>query len=389
MLEAMAHRQDSAITGVPTSSAAFIGNFSRGPMDEVVRVTSASAFERAFGGLRADSLCSYAVPQFFLNGGRTAWIARVEGQEGTVATAEELVTALPRLDVVDPLNILCIPDTDRLTDVGAAQVITAATAYAAGRRAFYVVDPPNGEVVRKEPPEIQAWLEANGTLRHPNTAAYWPRPRIPDPIDELQLRAVPASGTIAGLYARTDEEHGVWKAPAGLEANLRGVQQLERVITDAENAVLNPLGLNCLRFFTTTGYVCWGARTLEGADRLASEWKYVPVRRLALFLEESIDRGTRFAVFEPNDEPLWSQIRQKVGAFLHDLFGRGAFQGRTANQAYLVKCDSETTTQADIDRNNVNILVGFAPLKPAEFVTIQISRPAGRTAVSPEEPSGR
>jgi len=141
---------------------------------------------------------------------------------------------------------------------------------------------------------------------------------------------------------------------------------------------LNLLGVNCLRTFPVFGNVVWGARTLAGADHLASEWKYIPVRRLALFIEESLFRGTKWVVFEPNDEPLWAQIRLNVGTFMHNLFRQGAFQGTTPREAYFVKCDKETTIQNDIDRGIVNILVGFAPLKPAEFVIIKISQIAGQ-----------
>ena len=126
------------------------------------------------------------------------------------------------------------------------------------------------------------------------------------------------------------------------------------------------------------GIVSWGARTLNGNDQQTSEWKYIPVRRMALFLEESLYRGTKWVVFEPNDEPLWSQIRLNLGAFMQDLFRQGAFQGKTPQEAYFVKCDSETTTQSDIDHGIVNILVGFAPLKPAEFVIIKIQQIAGQ-----------
>ena len=303
----------------------------------------------------------------------------VAGTDGALPDAAALITALGRFDPVDLVNILCVPDTDRLADTDAAAVIAAATAYAHGRRAFYIVDPPNADITRDELGEIEEWLDANGTLRHENTAAYFPRPRIPDPLNEFRLRPVPASGTVAGVYARIDAERGVWKAPAGLEASLRGVQQLELVLSDAQNGVLNPVGLNCLRFFRTAGNVVWGARTLVGADQLASQWKFVPVRRLTLFLEESLYRGTQFVVFEPNDEPLWAQIRLNVGAFMQGLFLQGAFQGVTPRQAYQVKCDAETTTQDDINRGIVNILVGFAPLKPAEFVMIKISQLAGQT----------
>jgi len=155
------------------------------------------------------------------------------------------------------------------------------------------------------------------------------------------------------------------------------VRELSYKLTDGENGQLNPIGVNCLRTFPVIGNVVWGARTLEGADLLASEWKYVPVRRLALFIEESLYRGTQWVVFEPNDEPLWAQIRLNVGAFMHNLFRQGAFQGTSPREAYFVKCDGETTTQNDIDLGIVNILVGFAPLKPAEFVIIKIQQIAG------------
>jgi len=151
-------------------------------------------------------------------------------------------------------------------------------------------------------------------------------------------------------------------------------------LTDLENGQLNPLGLNCLRAFPVIGRVVWGSRTLRGADLLADQWMYIPVRRTALFIEESLFRGTQWVVFEPNDEPLWAQIRLNVGAFMNSLFRQGAFQGKTPQEAYLVKCDKETTTRDDINRGVVNILVGFAPLKPAEFVIITIQQLAGQIA---------
>jgi phage tail sheath protein FI len=202
--------------------------------------------------------------------------------------------------------------------------------------------------------------------------------RLPDPVSNYQLRTFAPSGVVAGVYATIDGSRGVWKAPAGIEATLSGVQSMVYKLSDQENGVLNPLGLNCFRTFPVYGPVLWGARTLVGADAQTSQWKYVPVRRTALFLEESLYRGTKWVVFEPNDEPLWASIRLNVGSFMQDLFRKGAFQGQTPDQAYFVKCDSETTTQTDIDNGVVNILVGFAPLKPAEFVVIQIEQLTGQ-----------
>jgi hypothetical protein len=186
------------------------------------------------------------------------------------------------------------------------------------------------------------------------------------------------SGAVAGVFSRTDAARGVWKAPAGLEATLNGVVDLSVPLTDPENGELNPLGINCLRIRPAAGPTVWGSRTRQGDDRLTSEWKYVPVRRLALYLEESLYRGMQWVVFEPNDEPLWAQIRLNAGGFLQNLFRQGAFQGSTPQQAYFVKCDRETTTQNDIDRGIVNVVVGFAPLKPAEFVILKIQQIAGQ-----------
>jgi phage tail sheath protein FI len=288
-------------------------------------------------------------------------------------------TGLYALEDVDLFSILCVPAaaSDTIDDANFDAIISEYEAYCDERRAFLLVDIP-GSV--NSPPDMQAWLTKHATLRDRNAAVYFPRALSSDPLNGGRLRNSPASGTLAGLYARTDGERGVWKAPAGTEAALRNVSALPYVLTNRENGTLNPLGANSLRTFPVFGNIAWGARTLAGADALASEWKYVSVRRTALFLEESLYRGTQWVVFEPNDEPLWAQIRLNVGAFMHNLFRQGAFQGASPREAYLVKCDSETTTQDDINLGIVNILVGFAPLKPAEFVIVKIQQLAGQTA---------
>lgn len=278
------------------------------------------------------------------------------------------------LEDADIFNILMYPG------VHAIPVLAAGVAYAEERRAMIIVDiDPNVDTLT----EARDWVNdaANTSLKSNNAVAYFPRIRLSDPLQNGRLRSFPNSGLMAGLWARTDGARGIWKAPAGIEAGLRGVQALDYVLTDAENGVLNPLGLNCIRSFPVFGTVSWGARTLVGADERASEWKYVPVRRTALFIEESLYRGTQFAVFEPNDEPLWAQIRLAVGSFLQNLFRQGAFQGATPREAFFVKCDSSTTTQSDIDLGIVNIHVGFAPLKPAEFVILSIQQIAGQSQV--------
>jgi phage tail sheath protein FI len=214
-----------------------------------------------------------------------------------------------------------------------------------------------------------------------NAAVYYPRVLQSDPLRDNQISSFVPCGMIAGLMARTDSSRGVWKAPAGIDAALNGIQGLEVVLTDGENGTLNQVGINCLRTFPVYGRVSWGARTLRGADQAADEYKYIPVRRTALFIEETLFRGLKWVVFEPNDEPLWSQIRLNVGAFMHNLFRQGAFQGTTPRDAYFVKCDKETTTQNDINLGIVNVVVGFAPLKPAEFVIVKLQQMAGQIEV--------
>jgi phage tail sheath protein FI len=282
-----------------------------------------------------------------------------------------LKTGINALEDVDVFNILCLPEVSNFPAADMRAVYAQAEAYVEDRRAMLIVDIADGVDTLDE---MQTWMNDNAGLRHRNAAVYFPRGRVPDPLNQNRPRSIGASGMIAGLWARTDTERGVWKAPAGADARLRNVESLAYTLTDAENGVLNPLGVNCLRNFPVYSNIVWGARTLEGADVIASDWKYVPVRRLTLFIEESLFRGTQWVVFEPNDEPLWSQIRISVGGFMQDLFRQGAFQGSTPRDAYFVRCDASTTTQSDIDAGRVNIEVGFAPLKPAEFVIVRIQQ---------------
>jgi hypothetical protein len=285
-------------------------------------------------------------------------------------------TGLYQLEKVDLFNLLCILPDARGGDVP-DHVYQEAMSYCAKRRAMLLVDPKNGWLSVSVAQTGVSGMNLNGDAAR-NAAIYFPRIKQADPKLDGQIETFVPCGLIAGVMARTDVQRGVWKAPAGIDAALNGVAGLQVEMTDAENGLLNPLGINCLRTFPVFGPVVWGARTLRGADVAADEYKYVPVRRLALFLEESIYRGTKWVVFEPNDEPLWAQIRLNVGAFMHNLFRQGAFQGRTPREAYFVKCDKETTTQNDINLGIVNILVGFAPLKPAEFVIIKIQQMAGQ-----------
>jgi len=286
------------------------------------------------------------------------------------------------LDTVDLFNLLCIPPLTFDTDVSASATLAKAATYCKSRRAVLIADPPSAWIdTDSAETGINTLRTAIGVDEATNVAVYFPGLRAPDPLQENRLDVFVPCGAVAGIMARTDAARGVWKAPAGLEASFTGVPELAIKLNDGDSGRLNPLGLNCNRSFPVFGNVVWGARTLAGADTLGSDWKYVPVRRLALFLEESLYRGTQWVVFEPNDEPLWAQIRLNIGAFMHNMFRLGAFQGRSPQEAYFVKCDKDTTTQNDINLGIVNIVVGFAPLKPAEFVVIQIQQIAGQIEV--------
>jgi phage tail sheath protein FI len=486
------------IIGVPTSMTAFIGRARRGPLNQPTFIENFGGFQRRFGDLWQPSTMSYAVQQYFTNGGGQALIVRVadaaasratlslpaggstleleaasEGAWGDqlfaavdhdehpspsddfnltiyegfdAATGQALLTesypnvsidttsrryvekvleerselvrarmvpgtrpnattpgsplavttqgsdggpitdllvvggllsksGIYALEKADLFNILCIPPLQPDVDVG-TNTWSAALAYCKSRRAMLIVDSP---AAWNDPDDVIPNVPS--TLRDPNAALYFPRVRMSDPLLENRPRNFAPCGAVAGIYARTDGTRGVWKAAAGQEATVAGALDFSVKLSDGENGRLNPIGVNCLRTFNIGGVginVVWGARTLRGADVLASEWKYVPVRRTALFIEETLYRNTQWVVFEPNDEPLWAQIRLSIGAFMHDLFRQGAFQGSTPRDAYFVKCDKETTTQNDIDRGIVNIIVGFAPLKPAEFVVIYIQQIAGQ-----------
>jgi phage tail sheath protein FI len=286
------------------------------------------------------------------------------------------------LNKADLFNLLCIPPQER-GESTAKEIYQDALPYCVAKRAMLLVDSPASWSANPETAvaTAKAGLPNDVGLvgeEARNAALFFPRVIESDPKREGQLDTFVPCGIIAGVMARTDTSRGVWKAPAGLDAALNGIAGLDVNLNDGENGVLNPLAINCLRFFPASGRVVWGTRTLRGADQLADEYKYVPVRRLALYIEESLYRGTQWVVFEPNDEPLWAQIRLNVGAFMHGLFRQGAFQGQTPKDAYFVKCDKETTPQDQINLGIVNIVVGFAPLKPAEFVVIKLQQMAGQ-----------
>lgn len=293
------------------------------------------------------------------------------GDDGAAPTQADYEAAFPIIDrEVDLFNLMVLPPTHG-SGLDMADVYRPASIFCQRRRAFLIMDAP---VTWATAQAATAGVTALKTgLVKDHAALYYPRLRI---AEAGRNHFVGAGGAMAGVMARIDGSRGVWKAPAGIEADIRGINGLEYPFSDMEHGTMNPRAINVVRSFPT-GIVSWGARTMDGDDDTGSEYKYIPIRRLALNIEESLYRGLKWVVFEPNDEPLWAQIRMNVGSYMHGLFRQGAFQGRTKSDAYFVKCDAETTPQADRDLGRVNIWVGFAPLKPAEFVILYLQQIAG------------
>jgi phage tail sheath protein FI len=370
-----------AIAGAATAVAGFVGWATQGPVGEAVVVKSWTDYRATFGEMVPGVWLGYAVWQFFGNGGSEAYVVGLDNGaaagmgETLVPNTEAFETALTGPGGYAVLqgarfNLLCVPGEST------AAVVAELQAFSAEQKAFLIVDSAEtasaaGLVGTGPADGAGVSLVTEGAE---NSGFYFPWVMVAAPVLGDDPIAFPPCGMVAGMMARSDASHGVWKAAAGVEASLSGVLGLQVELTDAESEALNGRGVNCLRQFPAYGSVVWGARTIAGSDTAGSEWKYVPVRRLALFLESSLEQGLQWVVFEPNAEPLWAEIRLSVGTFLQGLFEQGALMGSTPDQAYFVKCDGENNSQANVDAGVVNITVGFAPLYPAEFVVIQIQQ---------------
>ena len=361
---------NKVIVGVSTSTALLIGTLPNGRQYTTTNIRSLQAFERTSAGLKTNNIASLVAKQFFENGGRNLWFISTGTRLSRTATP--FLKGLSLLSKIPFFNMLMIPETTLLPDREAAKVFQAAVPLIEQHRAIYFLDPPQQDVLRQTVKDLAAWFRAQVGIRHPNVVLYFPRVQVRSRVAPPPTVTIPVSGTMAGLFARLDGTRGVWKAPAGTEATLQGVVGLDQLLTSQDIDLLTSANINALKHKPSSPYVAWGARTLSSNP----EWKYVPVRRTALFLESSIQQGTNWAVFEPNDEPLWAQIRQSVQFFLEALFRQGAFQGTRARDAYFVKCGRETTLAADQAAGIVHIMVGFAPLKPAEFVVLKIQQKA-------------
>ena len=301
------------------------------------------------------------------------------GSDGAVAQSDDYDDAYDQLNErVDLFNLLLLPKS--AADTGSPSIRStlwgAASAFCQRKRAFLIADI---EPATQTPVGVLQALQGfrTGVVKD-HSGVWWPQVTI---VSNGVRKNIDPSGSVAGVMSRIDGTRGVWKAPAGLEADIRGIVGVRVPLSDEQNGLLNPEAVNAVRAFPS-GVVSWGARTMDGFDNSGNtDYRYVPVRRFALFIEESLFRGFRFAIFEPNDEPLWAQLRLAGGAFMNTLFRRGAFAGRTASQAYFVKADAETTTAQDQALGIVNVLVGFAPLRPAEFIVVTIQQMAGQVQV--------
>src|ERR1051326_689882 len=293
----------------------------------------------------------------------------VFGNDGSQPQAADHKNGFTALDVVRDVNIVAVPG------IGDADVVGFGASYCALRGDCFFI----GDTKVDDDTVEEAKLFIDSLDKTSYAAVYFPWLKVSDPPGQSpEPIRVPPSGFVAGLYARIDAKRGVWKAPAGTEASVNGALSLLADITDVQQDFLNPIGMNVIRQFPGAGRVVWGTRTL--ATIKDPEYRYVPVGRTAIFLEQSIYNGIQWAVFEPNDDDLWASLRLNIGAFMTLQFRAGAFQGKSAKDAFFVKCDNETTTQGDIDAGIVNILVGFAPLKPAEFVILKLTQIVGQQA---------
>ncbi|MDT7543574.1 MAG: uncharacterized protein QOE33_3478 [Acidobacteriota bacterium] len=320
--------------------------------------------------LYGTTITTSAIPSTF-NAGLPADLSTTFSEGDFIPVFQQDTT----LDKISIFNLLLVPG------VADNSVWSAALAFCERKQAFVIMDPPRDAAADPSSAPLKTMADEmdNVVPKSPNGAIYFPYLNSQDPLTGNAVE-LPPSGFVAGIFARTDTNRGVWKAPAGLETtvlNTTGVVSRGRM-TDMRQGTLNQKGVNCLRSFPGIGTVVYGARTLVSENVAFQQWKYVPVRRMALFIEQTLYRNLGWVVFEPNDEPLWIAIRTSIENFMLSLFNQGAFQGTKPSQAFLVQCDKSTTTQTDVDNGIVNVVVGFAPLKPAEFVIVKIAQLAGQ-----------
>lgn len=343
------------IAGAETGVCAFVGAFSHGPTGKAAIVNSLFEFERDFGGAQGLGEAPQAVSLFFLNGGAKALLVRTPSN--SQASLEEGLNVLSA-SRADGFDLLCMPDAVHVTD-RALVLYDKALAACRLHRAMLLVDPPPGLA---SDADLIAWLRQAEPVLSPDAALYYPRLRLDSGAD-----AGP-SGSVAGIIARVDRERGVWKAPAGPCASISGAG-LDVTITTQRQEVLNPQGINVIRAMGSAGPMVWGSRTLSPD----AEWKYISVRRTVLYLERSLRQGLAWTAFEPNDESLWASVRASTDGFMQELWRAGGLMGPTPRDAWFVQCGRETTTDPHIQQGLLNVVIGFAPIRPGEFLTFRLA----------------
>jgi len=360
------------IEGVSLSDAVFVGECAAGTENVPTPVSSTGEFEASFGlaakgkqSHRSD-LMARSIRGYFENGGKKAWVIRVA--EDRRHTDGRGLSSLADLDGV---GAVCLPGFT-WTDCEKTFIQGWLDAVVRTRHLLLIIDPPPGIELRSA-----ADVKTLGLPASTYAVMYYPWLQVRREGRPARTVLLPPSGHVAGVWARVDADRGIWTAPAGVDTMLKVVSGLEFDVGDAEQGVLNPLGINALRDLPGHGPGIWGARLLSTASD--PEWKYVNVRRFTNYIEHSIEAGTGWVVFESNDEPLWTAIKRSVETFLFGLFRQGSLVGTKPEEAFFVRCDSSTMTPNDIVNGIVNIFVGFAPLKPAEFVVLRISQKTARS----------
>lgn len=357
------------IEAVPTSVTAFVGEAKYGTVGDAKLIHGWADYEAAFGPLESgDDAMGMAVANYYRNGGKDAYVCRLADNATVVDYQGFFDLTLSR---IHDISIIVLPGVAADGD-GHPKIAEAVAHCEATRNRMLIADPPAGTGL---PGSTD--VDALSLTVSSYAVCYYPWIEVAGPEQNGANILVPPSAFAAGIWARTDGRRAVWKAPAGMQAGLFGVSGLEYVVGDSEQDQFNTMGLNCIRHTPGAGEVIWGSRTL--ATIAEPEWRYVPVRRTAIMIEQSINKGIQWAVFEPNDHRLWSALRANIESFMNGLFRAGAFQGEKASDAYFVRCSlGDTMTQGDINAGQVIVQVGFAPLKPAEFVILRIQLKVGQ-----------
>ncbi|HIO92577.1 MAG TPA: phage tail sheath family protein [Leucothrix mucor] len=370
-----------SIEGVSTYVVAFVGSTNKGVTAEPILINKFEDYTAEFGDIasEADSM-GLAVQAYYLNGGETAYICSLSAEISNASVYTDFYD--DTLHKYHDISIIVLPDEQMSASGAGNAAIRATLAYCKKmENCILIIDPPQGyelddanAVTALSLPTSSysvfyyPWVKVANPFYHSDTSDVLPK-------KEKTLLVAP-SAIAAGMWVKTDKARGVWKSPAGVQTQLTDVEGLEFNVDNLQQEQLGPLGVNCIRELPNHGLIFWGARTL--ATNANIEMRYIPVRRMAIYIKESIDKGTQWVALEANNALLWATLRENISIFMNGLARSGAFMGMTDDQAYFVRCDlNDTMTVADIDNQTVIVRIGFAPLKPAEFVILRIQQKTG------------